>query len=148
MKSEKTTKKVISKSFSLTGCWRLKIKWDKIRNGHGLVKSGKFKRQEPQVRLSTASKNNILRHIVRFLMNLNCQHYFLCRNNHAFLQIFLTFFSTNPGGRACRYLHFPSTATGHDQNQPYLLFSNASKKYLQIWKKGKKKNWINWMWDM
>ena len=110
-----------------------KIKWGKIRNGHGLVKSSKFKKQEPQVRLSTASYNKILRYIVKFLMNLNCQHYFLGRNTtHAFLYIFLTFFSTNPGGRACRYLHFPSTATGQDQNQPYLLFSNASKKYLQI----------------
>lgn len=42
---------------------------------------------------------------------------------------FLSFFSTKPGGRACRYIQL-SPPAGHTQNQPYLLFSMASKKYL------------------
>merc|ERR1719433_2476716 len=47
---------------------------------------------------------------------------------------FLSFFKTNPGGRACRYIHSfaPFKIIGHFQNQPYLLFSTASKKCLQI----------------
>ena len=50
--------------------------------------------------------------------------------------ILFTFLSTKPGGKACLYLHdFPLFASsGQFQNQPYLLFSNASRKNLQIWK--------------
>ena len=48
-----------------------------------------------------------------------------------FSSFFLSFFSTNPGGNACRYLQ-SLPPTGQLQNHPYLLFSTASKKNLQI----------------
>ena len=47
----------------------------------------------------------------------------------SFSSFFLSFFSTKPGGRACRYIQV-SAPPGHTQNQPYLLFSMASRKYL------------------
>lgn len=47
----------------------------------------------------------------------------------SFSSFFLSFFSTKPGGRACRYIQ-TSAPPGHTQNQPYLLFSMASRKYL------------------
>jgi len=44
-----------------------------------------------------------------------------------------------PGGRACLYIQ-ASPPLGHVQNQPYLQFSTASRKNLQIWKT-KTKHW-------
>lgn len=51
----------------------------------------------------------------------------------SFSSFFLSFFNTKPGGRAWRYIQV-SPAFGHTQNQPYLLFSMASRKYLHTCK--------------
>merc|ERR1719509_351177 len=45
--------------------------------------------------------------------------------------LFLSFLSTKSLGRACLYLHC-LPPLGHSQNQPYLLFSSASRKFLQM----------------
>lgn len=47
-----------------------------------------------------------------------------------FSSFFLSFFNTKPGGRAWRYIQL-SPPPGQTQNHPYLLFSIASRKYLQ-----------------
>lgn len=54
-----------------------------------------------------------------------------------FSSFFLSFFNTKPGGRAWRYMQL-SPPPGQTQNHPYLLFSIASRKYLQTCIKQKK----------
>lgn len=67
-----------------------------------------------------------------------CVYTILKKFKTEFIYFINTFFSTKPGGRACLYLQ--CSPLGHDQNHPYLLFSTASRKNLQICNKQNIKN--------